>query len=179
MLKMLADMRARAEDHDRALTSRLPEMLFEIAPLTYAPNLNTSPSSTSRLLGLNVSLSSGESSPATNAPPPARSAAKLMIDDHLRRVDELALQLRREPYPHMVPTAISATQRAATASPPSATSDAEPTFDTTCFSPSPPKATISYLTNAAPAQPASSPPHLRAAAAGRLLFPNATTPNKP
>ena len=39
-----------------------------------------------------------------------------------------------------------------------------------------------YLTNAAPAQPASSPPRLRGgggAAAGRLLFPNTTTPDKP
>ena len=176
---MLADMRAQAEDHDRDLTSQLPEMLCAIAPLTYAPNLNTSPSSTSLLLGLNVSLSSGESSPAITATPPARPAARLTKDDHLRRVHELALQLHRDPYPHMVPTAIPATQRAATASPPSATSDAESTLDTTCFSPSPPKAAIGYLTNAAPAQPASSPPRLRAAAAGRLLFPNATTPDKP
>ena len=179
VLAMCAEMRAQVENHERALLPQLPAMLCELAPMTSAPDPTSTPSSTFRLLGLNVSLSSGESSPATGATPPAQPAAKLTKADHLRRIDELAQQLRTGPYPTMEPTAIPAAQRAATASPPPATSDTDSTFDTTGFSPSPPKAAISYLTNAAPAQPAPTPPRPRGAAAGRLLFPNTNTPDKP
>ena len=179
VLALCEEMRAQVETHERVLLSQLPAMLCDLAPQTSAPDPISTPSSTSRLLGLNVSLSSGESSPATGDTPPAQPAAKLTRDEHLRRVDELVLHLRAGPYPSMEPTATRAAQRAATASPPPVTSDTESTFDTSAFSPSPPKAAISYLTNAAPAQPASTPPRPRSAAAGRLLFPNTATLDKP
>ena len=172
-------MLAQLENHERDILSHRPVGLCELAPLTSPPNLISTPSSTSRLLGLNVSLSSGETSPATGATPPAQPAAKLTRQDHERRLDELVLRLRPGPYPSMVPTAIPAAQRAAAASPPPVTSDTESTFNATDFSPSPPKAAISYLTNAAPSQPASPPPRPRGAAAGRLLFPDTTTLHKP
>ncbi len=178
VIRLYAELREKMEVYGHNLSSIPPARPHQTTPPTSPPALISTPaSSTSRLLDLSTSLSSGEGSPADGGTPPARRTARFQRLHLTRRVNQLALQLKDGPYPAMAPTLGRPAQRARTALPPPVTSGNESTLEPSAFSPSPPKAPSRSLTHDSPhhlASPAPRPPGL-ATVTGRRHFPTTTS----